>query len=169
MNNESKIKKAIKALKNRKYLEIIIAVVAVILMLILYFSTKTGKNNKTENHVTAVSDDYCKRTERELVSALASMRGVGDVKIVVNWESGVETVIAYATSNSGSAITTTPTIITSQGSSSPIVLKELYPKALGVIIICQGGENVAVKLDIMNAVATLLDISQNKINVYAMK
>ena len=103
------------------------------------------------------------------MSALEAMKGVGKVKVVVNWESGVEKIIAYATSNSGNNVTTTPTIIQSQGTSSPIVLKEVYPKALGVIIICQGGNNIAVKLDVMNAVSVLLDIPQNKINVYPMK
>ncbi|MCI8413199.1 MAG: hypothetical protein HFE47_03790 [Clostridia bacterium] len=171
MSNESKIKKIIRSLKEKKHWEIAIAVIAVVVMLVLYFSTKAGqgKRDTPVASPTVTTNDYCRKTEQELVSALESMRGVGNVKAVVNWESSVERVIAYATSNSGNNITTTPTIITSQGSSSPIVLKELYPKALGVIIICQGGDNVAVKLDIINAVSVLLDISQNKVNVYAMK
>ncbi len=169
MKDESKIKKFIAALKAKKHLEIIIAVAAVSVMLILYFSTKIGTSEKKETlDYTAVSD-YCERTKNEMVSALEAMKGVGKVKAVISWESSVEKVIAYATSNSGNNVTTTPTIIQSQGVSSPIVLKELYPKALGVIIICQGGNNVAVKLDVINAVSALLDISQTKVNVYAMK
>lgn len=169
MNNESKIKKLIASLKAKKHLEIIIAVIAVAVMLILYFSTKfTSASAKTNTEPVSVSD-YCERTQSELTAALSAMKGVGKTKVVINWESGVEQVIAYATSTSGDNITTTPTIIQSQGSSSPIVLKELHPKALGVIIICEGGDNVAVKLDVINAVSALLDIAQNKVNVYAMK
>ena len=154
MKTESKIKKWISSLKSKKHLELVIAVIAVVIMLVLYFSTRAGSASKTE---------------RQLVEALEAMKGVGKVKAVVSWESGVEKVIAYATSNSGNSVTTTPIVIQSQGISSPIVLKELYPKALGVIIICQGGNNIAVKLDVMNAVSALLNISQNKVNVYAMK
>ncbi len=169
MSSDSKIKKIFASLKEKKSIEVIVAVIAVVLMLVLYFSAKSSSSAKSENKQVAAVNDYCARTEAELATALKAMKGVGNTKVMISWESGVETVIAYATSNSGNNITTTPTIIQSQGSSSPIVLKELYPKALGVIIICQGGNNIAVKLDIMNAVSVLLDIPQSKINVYAMK
>ena len=169
MKTESKIKKWISSLKSKKHLELVIAVIAVVIMLVLYFSTRAGSASKTETVADLYLSDYCAKTERQLVEALEAMKGVGKVKAVVSWESGVEKVIAYATSNSGNSVTTTPIVIQSQGISSPIVLKELYPKALGVIIICQGGNNIAVKLDVMNAVSALLNISQNKVNVYAMK
>ena len=166
MSGDSKLKRFIASLKEKKHIEIVIAVLAVAVMLALYFSTKVGTTKVTQEISTS---RYCEKVEEELVSALESMKGVGKVKAVVNWESGVETVIAYATSSSSGGVTTTPTLVQSQGSSSPIVLKEIYPKALGVVIICQGGNNTAVKLDVMNAVSVLLGISQNKVNVYAMK
>lgn len=171
MKNESKIKKWIQSLKDKKRLEIVIAVVAVVLMLVLYFSSRkspTVSASANDNFAVSASD-YCQRTEKELATALEAMKGVGKVNVVIHWESGVERIIAYATSSSGNNVSTTPTIISSQGASSPIVLKELYPKAVGVIIICQGGDNIAVKLDVINAVSVLLDVSQNKVNVYAMK
>lgn len=169
MSANSKIKEIIAKLKNKKQLEIIIAVVAVVVMLALYFSTKSGCSQKAPTVSETTKTDYCERMESEMVKALGAMKGVGKVSVVISWESGVETVIAYATNSSGNNVTTTPTIIQSQGSSSPIVLKELYPKALGVIIICEGGNEIAVKLDVMNAVSGLLDIPQSKVNVYAMK
>ncbi len=170
MKGESKIKKFIASLKAKKHLEIVIAVVAVAVMLLLYFSTKFKVSaSASETAPPASVSNYCEHTRQELVSALESMSGVGKVKAVITWESSVETVIAYATNNSGTTVNSTPCIIQTQGSSSPIVLKEIYPKALGVIIICQGGNNVAVKLDVINAVSALLNISQNKVNVYAMK
>ena len=168
--SSAKIKGFFAKLKSKKHFETVIAIIAVVVMLVLYFSVKTGSNKSTHTTApTTVMSDYCERTEQKLVAALESMQGVGKVRTVISWESGVEKVIAYATNSSGNNVTTTPTIIQSQGSSGPIVLKELYPKALGVIIICQGGNNVAVKLDVMRAVSVLLDISQNKINVYPMQ
>lgn len=170
MSGDSKFKKFIASIKAKKHWEIVIAVVAVVVMLCLYFSTKFGSDKSTEDKAPAINvSDYCNKTQTELTEALESMKGVGKTKAVISWESGVESVIAYATNTSGSSTTTTPTIIQSQGSSSPIVLKTLYPKALGVIIICQGGDNVAIKLDIMNMVSVMLDIPQTKVNVYAMK
>ena len=168
--SSAKIKGFFAKLKSKKHFETVVAVIAVVVMLVLYFSVKTGTSKSTTPSAAAVPvTDYCERTEQKLVAALEAMQGVGKVKTVISWESGVETVIAYATNSAGGNITTTPTVVQTQGSSGPIVLKELYPKALGVIIICQGGNNVAVKLDVMRAVSALLDISQNKINVYPMK
>ena len=167
--SSAKIKGFFANLKSKKHFETVVAIIAVVVMLVLYFSVKTGSSKRTQTTAAPTVHDYCERTEQKLGDALESMQGVGKVKTVISWESGVETVIAYATNTAGNSITTTPTVIQTQGSSGPIVLKELYPKALGVIIICQGGNNVAVKLDVMRAVSALLDISQNKINVYPMK
>ena len=168
--SSAKIKGFFAKLKSKKHFETVVAIIAVVVMLVLYFSVKTGTSKRTQTTTAATTvSDYCERTEQKLVAALESMRGVGRVRTVISWESGVERVIAYATSSSGGSTTTTPTVVQTQGSSGPIVLKELYPKALGVIIICQGGNNVAVKLDVMRAVSVLLDISQTKINVYPMQ
>ena len=170
--SSAKIKGFFAKLRSKKHFETIIAIVAVVVMLVLYFSVKSGSSKSAQKATsvqTTVASDYCEKTEQKLIAALESMSGVGKVKTVISWESGVEKVIAYATNSAGNTITTTPTVIQTQGSSGPIVLKELYPKALGVIIICQGGNNVAVKLDVMQAVSVLLDISQNKINVYPMR
>ena len=168
MKPESKIKKFFASLKQKKNLEILIALIAVVILLIVYFSSKISSGKK-EQEDTVQHETYCEKTENSIVSALKSMQGVGKVKIAVNWECGVEKIIAYSTSGNGNNVNTTPTVIQSQGSSSPIILKEVYPKALGVVIICEGGNDIAVKLNVINAVSTLLDIPPNKVNVYAMK
>ena len=169
MNGESKIKKFFAKIKAKKNWEIAVAVVAVIAMLLLYFSAKSKSGKKASAQAVPTAQDYCERMSEQLCKTLSSMRGVGKVRVSICWESGVEKVIAYATNTSGGNVSTTPTIVQVQGNGTPIVLKELYPKPVGVLIICQGGNNVAVKLDVMNAASTLLDISQNKVNVYAMK
>lgn len=167
MSSESKLKKLITSLKTKKHWEIVVAVVAVVVMLALYFSARAGKS--TDSVAESAEPGYCKKTEQDLTAALEAMKGVGKVKVAIHWESGVEKIIAYATSTSGNTINTTPTIVQSGGTSAPVVLKEVYPKALGVVIICQGGTDVAVKMNVIQAVSSLLGISPNSVNVYAMK
>lgn len=165
-----KIKAFFAKLKGKKHLEIVIAAVAVALMLVLYFSVKTGrKSGSTVASAQTVSSDYCTQTEKNLLAALENMQGVGKVRVAIAWASGVEKVIAYATNIAGENTSTTPTVVSVQGGSAPIVLKEIYPKALGAVVVCQGGNNVAVKLDVLKAVSVLLDISQNKIDVFPMR
>lgn len=167
----SKISRAVDKLKKIKHVEVIIAVIAIVVMLAIYFSAKFGSSSKKAEAIEQVADSssYCRQMESHLTEALGSIAGVGKIKLVINWESSVESVIAYVTNNGTNSSTSTPQIIQSTSGSKPIVLKEIYPKALGVIIVCEGGGNVGTKLDIINAVSVLLNITPDKISVYAMK
>lgn len=173
-SKNGKVSSALKKIKSIKNIEIIVAVIAVVVMLVIYFSTKinigsssTNKNDK--DSLKQQLDNYCTRMEVQLTTTISSIKGAGETKIIINWESSVEIVIAYITSTGSNSSTSAPQVIQNNGNSEPIVLKELYPKALGVIIVCQGGNNVSVKLDIINAVSTLLNITPDKICVYAME
>jgi len=159
-------------LKSVKHIELIVAGIAVVVMLALYFGSKpldslgAGNNRPAAN---SGQEDYCARIERELTETLSKMEGAGETKVIVNWESSVEAVIAYITNASQNGTAQSPQVITGGGAQGPIVLKEIYPKAVGVVILCQGGTNVKVKLDIINAVSVLLNITPDKIQVLTMK
>ena len=46
-----------------------------------------------------------------------------------------------------------------------MILTEVLPKVKGVIVVSSGANDISIKLDILNSVSTLLDISTDKINV----
>lgn len=166
---EGKFKQFFQKLKSIKHIEIILAVIAVIIMIIIYFSTVNFGVKKSDTSQNGnVSANYCTQMKQEITEAVAKMCG-GEPTVVINWESSVESVIAYITSSSSSSTTSSPQLITSQGTSSPIILKEIYPKALGVVVICQGGDIVKTKLDIISAISVLLDITPEKISVFPSK
>ena len=168
-NKKSKLKSIVAKVKSIKHIEIIAAVICVAVMLAIYFTTLgIGKTKDKSESVLAVPNDYCNRMKLEITEAVAGMCGARPT-IVISWESSVESVIAYVTNSSSSGSSSSPQLITVQGTSSPIVLKEIYPKALGVVVICQGGDNVKTKLDIISAVCVLLDITSDKINVFPSK
>ena len=52
---------------------------------------------------------------------------------------------------------------------NPEILKEIYPKVKGVIIVAQGGDNVEIKNQLISAVMSLMDLDANKIEVLTMK
>jgi len=52
---------------------------------------------------------------------------------------------------------------------NPVILKEIYPKVKGVIIVAQGGDNVEIKNQLISAVMSLMDLDANKIEVLTMK
>jgi stage III sporulation protein AG len=58
-----------------------------------------------------------------------------------------------------------PIIVDVGGKKSALILTENLPKVKGVIVVSSGAGNVAVKLNILNAVSTLMDISVDKVSV----
>lgn len=150
-------------LKGVKNIEIIIAAVAVGVMLIIYFSGFVGK--KQQDVAPKSYGDYCERMSAEVEELVSGIGGAGKTKVVINWESSVELILAENESFGANSSTSAPQIITSGGASSPIILKEIYPKALGVAVVCEGGGNAKVKVDIIMAVSTLLKIEPEKIIV----
>ncbi len=157
-----------KKIKGIKNIEIYIAILAVVVMLVIYFSSRNSAADPDQSSPVSSAQNYCEKMETELTDALSKLKDAGKAKVVINWESSVESIIAYITNNGTNSSTSTPQIININGSSQPLILKEIYPKALGVIIFCEGGDKVSVKLDIINAVSVLLDITPDKIRVYAM-
>ena len=156
------------SLKKLKHKEIIVAVVAVAVMLLIYFSSlDSGKIS--EETTTVTTTDYCSEVREEIRLVVAKMSGDKKAEVIISWESGVEEIIAYTTSQNGNSINSSPTIVSSSGEGKPIVLKEVYPKALGVIVVFDGAENTKLKIEVMNMVSTLLGISPEKVAVYETK
>ena len=73
-----------------------------------------------------------------------------------------------STNSSGtttSSNSSSPIIVTINGSDNALILTENLPAVKGVIVVSSGANNVSVKMDILNAVSKLLDISVDKISV----
>lgn len=164
--DDRSIKKLVALFKDFKHKELLLAIVAVGIMLAVYFSSAFKSPAKDSS--PPQKTDYCRQMKEDVEKAVSDMCG-GKAAVVISWESGVEEIIAFSTSSGGGSVTSSPQLMTSQGSSSPIVLKEIYPKALGAIIICQGGDNVKTKLDVISAVSALLNLTTDKISVFPTK
>jgi stage III sporulation protein AG len=48
------------------------------------------------------------------------------------------------------------------------VLKENNPEIKGVIVVAEGADDIEVRLNLLSAVQTILDVSPDKVNVYKM-
>jgi len=163
-------------LKTVKHIEIIIVVIfaAILLLIIFGFSSGGGSSPSGSTSSTTLAQ-YQKNLENQLSDVLSKIDGAGKVEVMITFDAGAEQVLAYSTdkqtntsSNNGnttSSITERTQIVLVGG--QPVVLYEVQPKVKGVIIIAQGADNVKVKVQIMQAVSTILNIDTKEIEIFS--
>ena len=159
----SKFSEFFARLKKIKHIEIIVAVIAVVVMLVIYFSS-IAPSKKGETVTREDVDNYCTRMTDEITAAVKNLNGVGKAKVVINWSGSVEYVYAQNGDGSSSPLQ----VVQTSGSYQPILIRIIYPKAVGVLVVCEGGSNAKIKVDVIMAVSTLLDISTDKVLVFEM-
>ena len=152
----------------------ILAIVAVVIF--INFGNESRVTSKSEDVIPfeyQTTMKYCSDLESKLVAILSQIKGAGNVSVMLSVDGSPELIYAMdsdskVSSNSSGSTTTnssTPIIVQTSSGSSPLVLSENLPIVKGVIVVSSGANDIAIKLDILNAVSTLLDISTDKIRV----
>ncbi|QUH31049.1 stage III sporulation protein AG [Vallitalea guaymasensis] len=165
-------------------------------LLLLLFSKnliKPSNNTKVDNSIIApntykASDPqtYEEKLEKRLEKEFANIDGVGKVEVIIMLKTSGEIIINKDTPNSQTqsdevdseggtrqniqtdSREATVLINNSDGSTKPIILKELEPEISGVVIIAEGGDDILVKKNLINAAKVLLDVPMHKIEVMKM-
>ena len=189
-----KLKNEVSKLFKNKYMVNILAVLLVIGFILIAITILApgllnGKNEVlTEENNTKVNttvSTYEDKQKIELTNILRKIDGVGEVDVMINFESGEEKVAAYDSTNQttkteetdtngGKRVSdqqndTTKVVMSSEsGGNSPVILKTYKPKVIGVVITAEGAESSKVRYDIEKAVSSLYGISVEKVNVYPM-
>ena len=162
-------------LKNIKHIEIIVVVLFVFVLAVLYISslTNTTKTSLDDFNV----QEYASNLECKLENVLGEISGAGKVSVMIMLDGGMKyeyakeseevTTSSSLTNGTNSKTTTNENIvmITQNGKSTPLIIREYYPEVTGVVVVCSGAKNIAVKLNIISAVSTLLGVDNSKIEV----
>ena len=150
LNTKSKIYKLI----------IVIIVIAIIIVLLLTYLPSEKKIS---------TGDYVSDLEKKLETTLSKVKGVGNISVALTVEGGMETVLAMKTETkqSGNITETIETPILVNGKT--VVLKEKNPKIIGVLIVCDGGNNIAVINKLQTATKSLIDVDVKNIEILSTK
>lgn len=173
------VSERLEKLLTKKNIKIILLLIVGLISLVLFFGFNSNKKDTTNSTISTSSSyigtiDYCQIIESKLVEVLSKVDGAGNVSVMVTVDGSPELIYANEqdkTSSSNSSGTTTsstyssPIIIDVNGSSSALVMTEVLPAVKGVIVVSSGAGNVATKLNLLNAVSTLLDISTEQVTV----
>ena len=143
--------KIVKKIKQNKHIGLIVVVIFVLILLLLLFSDfnfNTSKMEMLETSTYSTYYQYAETLENKLKNVLGKIKGVGNIEVMVSLDNN-----SYLnTSNSN----------TSSNEQSV----EILPNISGVVIVSSGASDINVKLNLLTATQTLLDIAQNKIQIY---
>lgn len=162
------IKRVSEYISRYKYVALIV-ILGVLMMLIPFGETKedTGASIETPKEESESFQD-------QLCNILSCVSGAGRVEVMLSLLEGEE--IVYQTddnstignnseANNKKIVTVTDAQRNQQG-----LIKQVIPATYkGAIIICQGADDPAVRLNLINAVSKLTGLGADKISVLKMK
>lgn len=167
MNDEKKegVKTFLNKFKTDKRIKIIVLIVVLsVFALFLFFSLFSSNEKSLET-----DENYVSTLENKLENVLSKISGAGRVSVMITVESGMETVLATKTnvteSNGKKVTEETPIIVNGK----TVVLKENFPKIVGVLIIAEGANNFGVLRKIQDATLSVLDVDLKQVEILSMK
>lgn len=163
-----KFKNLFQKIKSIKHIHIYVAVLIAIALCLGYFGflKKDDKNLEISTETQDSTEEYVKKLENKLANVLSKISGAGNVSVLITLECGFG--YEYAsneetrTTSSGDTLTTKSVIMVSN---EPVVEREIYPKVKGVVIVASGAGNFSVKMNLMNACMTVLEIDSSDITI----
>lgn len=151
-----------KILKNKNNRVIcIILIIGVVLMAI----AGTGKNTSVKDEDKEYISNSCDE-EKRLENILSQIDGVGDVSVMITYYSSSEKDIAYETKVSSREKEESEDKKAVMTGGEPMVLKEVFPKVKGVIVIADGGGSDTVKRAVSEAVSASLDVPAHRVCIF---
>jgi stage III sporulation protein AG len=124
--------------------------------------------------------------ENKLEGILRKVSGIGQVEVMITLKASEEQVALKDTPSTqeslnevdgegGSRINSSVTreestvlIKDESGNSVPYIIKKVEPEIEGIVVIAEGGDNVDVILEIMEAAEVLFDVPAHKVKVMKM-
>jgi stage III sporulation protein AG len=131
--------------------------------------------------------DYVRYWEEKLEDALSCVEGAGEVRVLITLKESEEKIVekdgpeqttdttemddagGSRTTQESSMEKTTIYTTDESGNNIPYVVKTISPTVEGVVVIAQGGDQLLVQQNIIEAIQVLFDVDMNKITVVKMK
>lgn len=147
----------------KKYRYVAIVLLAGVLLMCL-----PGKSSRTSAAPVSQATKETADTARELEQLLSQVNGAGEVRVLLTKAQGEKTI--YQTDRSGDGGNTDTVVITGTDRVQQGLVRQVDPPVyLGAVIVCQGGDNPAVRLAIVEAVSDATGLGADRITVLKMK
>lgn len=151
------LKRITEKILKHKY-AVLVLVLGLVLMLLPTSKKETETPAQEESTVAQEQDISLQLTE-----ILGQIEGVGQVRVMLTVAAGESTVYRY--DEDGDTV-----IITDADRAESGLVEQVIPASyLGAIIVCQGADSAAVRLNVIEAVSKVTGLSTDRISVLKMK
>lgn len=167
--------------KNIENLVIFLVGVVIVIIAGSYIFSDDEEKIVSENSIASVFDADI--FENKLAKILSEIDGAGDVKVMISYQTGVETVPLLDTRDNNTVTEESDSdskrrteqnnvetsIIFNQeksGNKVPYISKMIMPVVEGVIVTCDGGGDEIVRANVIKAVTVITGITANKVQVF---
>lgn len=145
----------------------------------LIFLSGLGSNNdeqgdKADNSIVLQNTDvYRENLEQQLEAILSDVQGAGDVSVMISLEGTIEYIYAEEIQSSSQHKDTDKSsdyknevvLVEGKDGKDALVKKVINPRVNGVLIVCDGGDDVILSEKLINSASAALGISTAKIYV----
>lgn len=161
------IKQQLIQLTNRYKYVLLVVLTGVLLMLLPMGSSDSGTTVSGEQSIQPAMDVL-------LEQILSQMQGVGEVRVMLTIARGEQILYIYdedSSASEGSESTRRETvIITGQDRvQAGLVCQVISPVYQGAVVVCEGADQAAVRLQVVEAVCDATGLTADKVTVLKMK
>lgn len=157
-----------------KYL-LLVCLIGLVLIVLPSGGGQKDQEETTQQNTTA--ETQVAELEKQMETLFSQIHGVGSVRVLLTVKSSEESVYAYdrntstSQNKSGSTQSSQTELITvgSGSNEGPVISKTNMPKFLGAVVVCQGGDQAKVRLQLTEAIRSLTGITADNIVISKMQ
>ena len=167
MNNDKPSTK--KPINKRIFKFEYILIAILVALLFCLFLSGSGFLSFEGSTAKTFSSEYESIMEEKLEKLLSDIDGAGTVSVMISTDGTAKLEYLKNTQTkreNGIEIIEETTVLVN---GKPYVTKEYYPEILGVVVVCQGSENVKVKMAITEVITTVLPVTSENIRILKKK
>lgn len=142
---------------------VIAAVLFIVVVAVAFFSLNKNDSDEPKSE----TEYYVCALEEKLEKAICGIDGIKKVRVVVSVSGAVEKLYQTdekSVTENGKTTVTTSTVFSG---GKPLQIGEKYPEITGVLVVVKGVNDVTAKLNVLDAVTAVFDISCDKIRIIA--
>ena len=156
-----------KAVLERYRYALLVVAVGALLLLLPTGGTQPAAEERQTDRETFFQLEELEELEEKLARTLSSIHGAGETEVMLTLKSGSRQVMAQDTQSRGEGERSVSTVTLGRGSGSQEVvpLQTVAPQFRGALVVCAGGDDPGVRLQVIRAVSALTGLGSDCITV----